>query len=234
MEIVKEPDKNIGSNHILEGQKKFFHMNKITLKSIFIFGVLLFLTTSIASAQTTLRYAQDLYFGIKNSSVSILQTDLASDSSIYPEKLVTGYFGSLTQKAVQRFQVKNGIVNSGTPSTTGYGRVGPKTRAKLNELFGNQVIGDPAIRVLSPNGGEKLIKGTRTAISWEGLMARPPFIIKLWKGSELVQNIAFNYFSASPYYWDIPTNLLDGNDYTIEVWSGDFSDKSDAPFNLLS
>lgn len=53
---------------------------------------------------------------------------------MYPEKLVTGYFGPLTLKAVQRFQTKYGIVSSGSPSTTGYGRVGPRTRAKLNEL----------------------------------------------------------------------------------------------------
>lgn len=41
------------------------------------------------------------------------------------------YFGSLTEKAVQKFQVKHGIAN---PGDEGYGQVGPKTRAKLNEL----------------------------------------------------------------------------------------------------
>lgn len=37
---------------------------------------------------------------------------------------------------MQRFQKKYNIVSSGTPETTGYGLVGPKTRAKLNEVFG--------------------------------------------------------------------------------------------------
>src|SRR6185295_12563709 len=47
-----------------------------------------------------------------------------------------GYFGSLTQAAVQRFQAAQGIVSSGTPSTTGYGRVGPTTMARINDLMG--------------------------------------------------------------------------------------------------
>ena len=115
-------------------------MNKLNLKSIFVIGVFMFFSAVLTSqAQTTPKYTQDLYFGIKSSSVSTLQSDLSTDSAIYPEKLVTGYFGSLTQKAIQRFQVKYGIVNSGTPSTTGYGRVGPKTRAKLNEIYGQSV-----------------------------------------------------------------------------------------------
>lgn len=43
----------------------------------------------------------------------------------------TTLFGSLTEQAVQKFQVKYGIASPGDP---GYGFVGPKTRAKLNEL----------------------------------------------------------------------------------------------------
>ena len=43
------------------------------------------------------------------------------------------FFGALTEKAVQKFQVKYGIAKAGEP---GYGSVGPKTRAKLKEVFG--------------------------------------------------------------------------------------------------
>lgn len=39
----------------------------------------------------------------------------------------TTYFGPLTQAAVQKFQSSQGIVSSGDPTSTGYGRVGPKT-----------------------------------------------------------------------------------------------------------
>ena len=43
----------------------------------------------------------------------------------------TDYFGSLTEQAVQKFQVKYGIAN---PGDEGYGQVGPKTRMRLNQL----------------------------------------------------------------------------------------------------
>jgi peptidoglycan hydrolase-like protein with peptidoglycan-binding domain len=58
----------------------------------------------------------------------MLQTVLAEHDSIYPEKLVTGYFGPLTRSAVSRFQADNGLA--------AVGRVGPLTLRKLNELLG--------------------------------------------------------------------------------------------------
>lgn len=48
----------------------------------------------------------------------------------------TAYFGSLTEKAVQKFQIKHGIVSSGTAQTTGFGAIGPKTWVKLQEISG--------------------------------------------------------------------------------------------------
>ncbi len=43
----------------------------------------------------------------------------------------TNYFGALTREAVRRFQCEKKIVCHGNESTTGYGQVGPKTRAML-------------------------------------------------------------------------------------------------------
>ena len=67
-----------------------------------------------------------------NGEVTKLQQFLAQDSSIYPAGLVTGYFGPMTETAVQRWQARNGVVSSGSPDTTGYGYVGPKTRAAMS------------------------------------------------------------------------------------------------------
>ncbi len=47
----------------------------------------------------------------------------------------TIYFGLLTRTALKKFQCKYNIVCSGTPTTTGYGNLGPKTRAKIQEVF---------------------------------------------------------------------------------------------------
>src|SRR6185436_11962914 len=75
----------------------------------------------VASAATLDR---QLEFGMSGSDVSTLQTFLALDTSIYPQGLVTGYFGPLTRAAVINFQAKNGIAT--------VGRVGPITLVALN------------------------------------------------------------------------------------------------------
>lgn len=73
-----------------------------------------------------------LTIGSKGNEVTVLQNFLrAQGKDIYPEALVTGYFGPATRRAVQRFQIKFGLAKSGD---RGYGYVGPKTRAMINEL----------------------------------------------------------------------------------------------------
>jgi len=79
-------------------------------------------------------FSEQLYRGLRHSQVSELQKFLSQYPDLYPEKLVTGYFGPLTESAVQRFQVKYNVVQFGNPETTGFGRVGPKTFFKLNEV----------------------------------------------------------------------------------------------------
>ena len=86
----------------------------------------------------TMIFTQNLYPGQRSQQVKKLQELLATDKEIYPEGFTTGYYGSLTTKAVQRFQCKYNIVCFGSPQTTGWGLVGPKTRKKLNEVFGKE------------------------------------------------------------------------------------------------
>ncbi|MDD5760865.1 MAG: peptidoglycan-binding protein [Candidatus Pacebacteria bacterium] len=71
-------------------------------------------------------FSRDLYYGMNSDEVKCLQRFLANlGPEIYPEGLVTGYYGPLTQAAVQRYQALKGII------TTGY--FGPLTRAKVNQ-----------------------------------------------------------------------------------------------------
>lgn len=81
---------------------------------------------SISSAAT---FERQLQLGMRGSDVTALQTFLASDSTLYPQGLITGYFGSLTRAAVMRFQARNGISQ--------VGRVGPQTLAALASLVDN-------------------------------------------------------------------------------------------------
>jgi peptidoglycan hydrolase-like protein with peptidoglycan-binding domain len=83
------------------------------------------LGTSLPISQT---FTRQLDVGTKGDDVALLQTILADHDSVYPEKLVTGYFGMLTKAAVSRFQQKYGLA--------AVGRVGPLTLRKLNELLG--------------------------------------------------------------------------------------------------
>jgi hypothetical protein len=75
-------------------------------------------------------FTKTLYKGMKDPQVKDLQEMLAycESSDIYPEKVVSGYYGSLTEAAVKRFQKKYGISPVGT--------FGPVTRAKANSLYG--------------------------------------------------------------------------------------------------
>jgi hypothetical protein len=87
---------------------------------------------TITPSTTSFVFTHSLSFGMTSSDARRLQTFLAQDLALYPEGKVTGYFGALTLKAVERFQKKYGIAN---PGNLGYGTVGPLTRTKLNALI---------------------------------------------------------------------------------------------------
>ena len=79
----------------------------------------------------TAKITQTWSLGMSGEEVRIIQTILAQDPTVYPEAKITGYFGPLTLAAVKKFQIKYGIAN---PGESGYGIVGPITRAKMNGM----------------------------------------------------------------------------------------------------
>ena len=82
-----------------------------------------------------LKIVQNLGKGSSGEEVKALQSLLIAEN-VYPEKLVTGFFGDLTKTAVIRFQekYKNEIlVPLGLVSGTGY--AGPATLKKINSLL---------------------------------------------------------------------------------------------------
>lgn len=94
-------------------------------------------TPSTASGRVALTRA--FAIGARGEDVRTLQmilnsnaaTRIAASGAGSPGAETTLY-GSLTRAAVQKFQVKHGIAK---PGASGYGNVGPKTRAKLNEIL---------------------------------------------------------------------------------------------------
>jgi len=108
-------------------------------------------------------YAASLYrqleLGMSGSDVGVLQTFLAQDATIYPQGLVTSYFGSLTKSAVSNFQVRNGIDS--------VGRVGPVTLVAINaQMSGGSTSGSdvnaPTISSVKVSTGR-----TTATIDWD-------------------------------------------------------------------
>ena len=85
-------------------------------------------TTSTSSTSIS---TGTLSLGAEGPAVTQLQAFLQTQG--YLPVAPTGYFGILTQHAVQAFQCGENIVCTGTPATTGYGVVGPKTRGRMGE-----------------------------------------------------------------------------------------------------
>ncbi len=69
----------------------------------------------------------DVRFGQTNRDIERIQRLLATDPSIYPYGVVSGYFGPKTQEAIRLFQSRFGLDTVGV--------VGPSTRALLEVFF---------------------------------------------------------------------------------------------------
>ncbi len=71
--------------------------------------------------------------GMTDEDVKKIQELFASDKAIYPEGMVTGYFGRLTKEAVKRFQAKHNIEVTG--------ELDEETKELIEEYFGERSNG---------------------------------------------------------------------------------------------
>src|SRR3989338_6301842 len=95
--------------------------------------VLIFAFTLSTSAATCPPIVRTLARGATGADVTALQQFLISQGVLSADS-ATGYFGPLTERGVQSIQKTRNIVTSGTPRTTGFGFVGPKTRSLISTL----------------------------------------------------------------------------------------------------
>lgn len=84
---------------------------------------------SIGEVKETLEEIKDLRKGMTAEEIRAIQQILAADPSIYPEGLITGYFGPATEKALERFRERYRIKEEERE------KIGEKTLEKIRELL---------------------------------------------------------------------------------------------------
>ncbi|MDQ5969133.1 MAG: hypothetical protein QG579_290 [Patescibacteria group bacterium] len=152
---------------------KFIKRIGFTAKFVVASALFALVAVSIPAVSFADTLYRQLELGMTGSDVSSLQTFLAQDNTIYPQGLVTGYFGSLTKSAVSNFQARNGI--------SSIGRVGPVTMAAINlQMNGGTLGSDRSAPIISSLG----VSMTNNTVSMN------------WNTSE--NSSAIIYYSTSP------------------------------------
>lgn len=208
--------------------------NKFTF-SILTFGLIFAIALPFLADAALYR---TLKVGSRGADVSELQTILAENPSVYPQGLVTGYFGSLTRAAVIRFQTNHGLARDGI--------VGPITIAALQGGSGGGTVSGqmaPRFTALSVSnstmtvntGSNTVVRGTATinfstvpstlaAVHYstskvpatENESANPPTVsiggTRVQSGSTLSQNhtVTLTDLSANTRYYYI-IHVVDAN-----------------------
>lgn len=88
------------------------------------------LKSQVKAVAEELKIERTLRMGISGDDVKKLQEFLGEYPEFYPEGLITGYFGSLTHKAMKRLQLKYELEADGV--------LGPRTICTLKAVFENE------------------------------------------------------------------------------------------------
>ncbi len=80
-----------------------------------------------------------LTVGTRDAQVIVLKKYLTNEKLLVGTQ-VTNYFGPATEKALQAWQKKKGLVAVGAPATTGFGATGPKTRLLLKNCASTPLL----------------------------------------------------------------------------------------------
>ncbi|MDO8561601.1 MAG: peptidoglycan-binding protein [bacterium] len=87
-------------------------------------------TTAPATGSNVLLITRSLSWGARGTDVTALQQSLISLGYLASGN-ATGYFGPLTRAALRQFQCAKNLICSGNEYSTGWGNLGPRTRAAL-------------------------------------------------------------------------------------------------------
>jgi len=105
---------------------KKINASNISFLSVGVLSLALFVSLAVPQ-KSDAAITSNLGVGSTGGDVTELQQFLSTNSSIYPQAIVSGYFGGLTRAAVTQYQVAFDIDQVGV--------VGPITRASINSVM---------------------------------------------------------------------------------------------------
>ncbi|MFA5172979.1 MAG: peptidoglycan-binding domain-containing protein [Candidatus Paceibacterota bacterium] len=110
------------------------------MKKLLVFLFLFFFFGFFSAADAEEIFYRTLKKGMTGDDVKTLQEILAKDPAVYPEGIISSYFGEATERALGKFQEKEGIVNKAEGEENGYGTAGPRTRETLKKYLPSEII----------------------------------------------------------------------------------------------
>jgi len=198
-----------------------------------------------ATPKSVTLFPSPLSAGATGSSVTDLQTILKTDPNIYPEGLVTGYYGQLTESAVKRLQQKYGIPVTGVID-----------QDTIQVIYPTSL----SLAIISPNGGEVWDKNRIQTILWKSSVSpittlkhstpvttpgatngsapattvmpepAPPIVRPFFTQVSLTlikdsnPNLKYHIGTAdvyqSSYSWKIPAFIPEAKDYRVRISAG--------------
>ncbi|MDO8576589.1 MAG: peptidoglycan-binding protein [bacterium] len=185
-------------------------------------------SSAVAATGACPNLTRSLSRGISGNDVLRLQTFLARDSSIYPEAVLSGYFGPLTERAVQRWQVRYGVISSGS----GYGIAGPRTAAAiaLQCAGGYGGILPPAtvggfISVSPIQGAAPLTVNVTATVNTPNSCAAAVYVLDFGDGTT-AQQIPIAAGMCAPFNQTYPHVYRYGGTYKVTLSAGGHSESA--------
>ena len=205
----------------------------LLLKSIILASILF--VPIFVFAETDSTPPNSFQRGTSGDFVKDIQNILKNDSLIYPQGLVTGFFGTATEQAIKKLQEKYGLPQTGVVD-----------ESTVRVLFPYNV----KLKVIAPNGGETWNKENSNKILWSvtvdpivlnGKEVAPPATstpdavfrpsvvpffhkasIDLVKDSDpkFVYHVATVDLYQTQYVWKMPDRILNADDYRIKITVG--------------
>jgi peptidoglycan hydrolase-like protein with peptidoglycan-binding domain len=181
----------------------------------------------------------NLRVGDSGEAVRALQTALEKEG--FYQRTITGNFDEYTASAIVGFQEK---YRSETLSpwglVRGTGFLGATTRAKLNALYGCDIVRvpvevpvepekpaavqQPSITITSPASGQQIESGTTYIVRWDARwveMGQDIYVYQRIAGGSYIYLAKLGYNAAS-YSWKAPVVPLGGDSF--DIWVGVWGD----------